>query len=302
MTRAGTVFLDTASPGQAQMADAAVGLAVACPLAGDAAEPVAAEVVQALIEAEASAAPQRLVLRGGDLLRRSEALGLLASARKVAPEVEVWTGAVAMARPEVAAAVRKAGATAVGLPLYGDSAAAHDWMAGQPGHFQRTLKAVQVARGAGLQVVILAPVLRPTFRNLQGLIQKCIPAGVAGVRLVAPDGPDQPTHPLLVPHAMSGPHVRAALTVAQAGKLAVWSWRLPPCILGDFAKSQCGPIGNEATRSVAQEGTVDVGAYEYGPLCDQCSWHSRCPGISSARAAGHGWVGLVPRQDSPAGV
>jgi hypothetical protein len=255
---------------------------------------VAAQAVEVLIQAQTSTSPQRLVLRGGDLLRRPEALSLLALARKVAPEVEVWTGAVAMARPEVAAAVRKAGATAVGLPLYGDSAAAHDWLAGQPGHFQRTLKAVQVARAAGLQVVILAPVLRPTFRNLQGLMQKCLPAGVFGVRLLAPDGPDQPTHPLLVPHAMSGPHLRAALTVAKAGKLAVWTWRLPPCILGEFAASQ-----SEASPIAAGDTAVatDDLAYEYGPLCDQCSWHSRCPGISNARAAGHGWVGLMPRQD-----
>jgi hypothetical protein len=297
MTRAGTVFVNTASPGQAQLTDAAVGLAVACPLAGDAGQPASAQELEGLIEAQTSAKPQRLVLRGGDLLRRPEALSLLALARKVAPEVEVWTGAVAMARPEVAAAVRKAGATAVGLPLYGDSAAAHDWLAGQSGHFQRTLKAVQVARAAGLQVVVLAPVLRPTFRNLQGLMQKCIPAGVFGVRLLAPDGPDQPTHPLLVPHAMSGPHLRAALTVAKAGKLAVWSWRLPPCILGDFAASQLDTSPNAAPVGAATEA---ADAYEYGPLCDQCSWHSRCPGISSARAAGHGWVGLMPRQDSPA--
>jgi len=144
-------------------------------------------------------------------------------------------------------------------------------------------------------VVILAPVLRPTFRNLQGLMQKCLPAGVFAVRLLAPDGPDQPTHPLLVPHPMSGPHLRAALTVAKAGKLAVWTWRLPPCILGEFA---AGQVQAGSVTGHIRAAATDESAYEYGPLCDQCSWHSRCPGVSSARAAGHGWVGLLPRQDS----
>ena len=285
----GTVFVHTASPSR-QIDDAATALSVACPVGWDAAADVADDAVLAALTRAAAAKPRRLVLRGGDLLQRRGALAVLGQARQLAPEVEVWTQAGPLLRAEVCAAIRKAGATHVGIPIYGDNAEGHDFVAGMPGHFQRTLRAAQTARTAGLQVVLLAPLLRPTFRGLQGLVQKCVPAGISALRVLAPPGPDREAHPLLVPLAMTAPHLRAAMAVA--GKLPLWPVELPSCVTGRLDGERAA-----AEWASSHQPSADAQA-EYGPACDTCPARPGCPGQSAARAAAHSWVGLVP----PAGA
>lgn len=283
----GTVFVHTASPAR-HATDAATALAVACPVASGARDDVDDEAVAAALARAAKLGAKRVVLHGGDVLQRRGALALLGEAKKSAAEVEVWTQAAPLLRPEVCAAIRRAGASHVGLPMYGDSAEGHDYIAGTTGHFQRTLRAAQAARSAGLQVVLLAPLLRPTFRGLQGLVQKCVPAGISALRVLAPAGPDRDAHPLLVPLAMSAPHLRAAMAVALAGKLPLWPVALPICVTGLVDAPRVA-----AEWALATEPGADDQA-EYGPACDTCAARSACPGQSAARAAAHGWVGLVP--------
>ena len=95
--------------------------------------------------------------------------------------VEGWVYPAAAVPTAYLEAVVRAGATLLAVPLYADTAAGHDFIAGQPGHFQRTLAALQAIRQAGAQAVVLAPLLRPSYRQLPMLVQKCVPAGVAAL-------------------------------------------------------------------------------------------------------------------------
>lgn len=268
--------------------------AVACPVCGGDAGPGRVEALVAaedLATAWAGLAAAHLVLRGGDLLARPEALDLLASARQGgANELELWTQAPALARPGVAQAVVRAGATAIAVPLYADTAAGHDFVTGQPGHFQRTLAALQAIRQAGAQALVLAPLLRPSYRQLPLLVQKCVPAGVAGLRLIALSGQDRMPHPLLAPLALVGPAVRAAVRTAQAARRPVQVLGVPACVLGDEVAAVTQP-------TVVGPAGLPVPPSEQGRPCIDCSWRDRCPGVAAGLVHQHGWVGLAARVD-----
>jgi MoaA/NifB/PqqE/SkfB family radical SAM enzyme len=268
--------------------------AVACAVCGGDAGPGRAAALVAANElavALAGLGAAQLTLRGGDLLARPEALDLLAAARHGgAHALELWTQAPALARPGVAQAVVRAGATAIAVPLYADTAAGHDFVTGQPGHFQRTLAALQAIRQAGAQPIVLAPLLRPSYRQLPLLVQKCVPAGVAGVRLLALSGQDRMPHPLLAPLALVGPAVRAAVRTAQAARRPVQVLGVPACVLGDEAAALVQP-------KVEVPAGLSAAASEHGRPCADCSWRNRCPGVTEGLVRQHGWVGLEARGD-----
>lgn len=239
-------------------------------------------------------------LRDGEILLRPEALDLLSQARRDgARKLSVWTAGALLARPGTAEAVRKAGATQVVVGLFGDSAAAHDYVTATPGHFARVLAGMQASRKAGLSVWVVAPLLRPTFRGLPLMVQKVIPGGVTGVRLWAPGGPDRVQHPLLAPLAVMAQTVRhAAHLLATAGRGCAID-QVPACLLGDVAEF-APPLPRYNARHNGQREPPAIG--EFGPACEQCAWRSGCAGQTVDRARLHGWVGLDARMDPPTGA
>jgi hypothetical protein len=272
--------------------------AVACPLCRGDAEPgrvaatVDAEAVRSALKTACDQGATSITLRDGDLLARPEALDLLAEARSGGVHgIEVWTSGLLLAQPGAAQRVGRAGASHVAAPLFGDSAASHDYVAGQPGHFQRTLAGLKRARAAGLHTVVLAPILRATYRNLPQLIQKSLALDVSAFRLVAALGQDRPRHPLLAPLAMSMNALQAALQVAQAAARPATVLDVPACLLGEGARWLATPV------IVATTASAD--AHEHGRACELCSWRGRCPGLPVGLARQHGWQGLVARSDDP---
>ncbi len=263
-----------------------------------------AEAVLTAIRAGLAAGHRHFDLLGGELLLRPEALDLLTQARREGAQgLAVWTAGALLARPEAALRIRQAGATQVVVGLFGDSPAAHDYVAGNEGHFQRVLAGLRAARAAKLGVWVAAPLLRPTFRGLPGLVQKTLPAGVAGVHLWAPPGPDRSSQPLLAPLPLMAPWVQAAVKILATAKRP---WRvdgLPACLMGEWARLQPEwPQWSAATLPPANPADGEQSPQEpneFSPRCDECTWRSGCPGLPAPRARSHGWLGLQPRTDAP---
>ncbi len=248
-----------------------------------------------------------LVLHGGEVLSRPEALDLVVAARQRGVQhLCVWTSGTLLARPRVASALRHAGVTQVVLPLWGDTASGHDHVAAMDGHFQRILAALQACRAAKLETVVLAPVLRPTLRGLPALVQKAVPAGVTGMYLWAPPGPDRETHPLLAPLQLAAPYVQAAARLLTTAQRDCQIEGLPPCLLGDHASRlvqrtlavdarvpQPLPLPAAAPDAAPRDA-------QHGPPCTSCTWRPVCPGLASYRATAHGWATMSARSDPPA--
>ena len=242
-----------------------------------------------LLAAAALAKPAQLLLAGGELVLRADALQLLAKLRQIAPHVEVQTAGPLLARPGLCAALREAGATHVRVVLFGDTPAGHDYVAQSPGHFQRVLQGIARARQAGLHVGATLPVLRPTFRGLQTLVQKAVPAGITRLHLWAPPGPDRAAHPLLAPLPLVAPHVQAALRLAQTAGLLATVVGIPICLLGTFAAL----AAQNQTLSPGDTAAKPDATGSYGAVCGACVARPNCLGVAPTRAAAHGWVGFT---------
>jgi len=275
--------------------------AVACPLCpssgASGTEPMAvasADAVVAALQAARDAGATSVALRGGELLARPEALDLLRQARALGfAAIELWSSGVALARPGVAEQVVAAGASHLAVALYGDTAAGHDYVAQVDGHFARAVAGLRRARAAGARTAVVAPILRPSFRNLARIVQKSIPIDVGAVHLVAPTGRDRAAHPLLVPLPMAAPYLRAAVEVARAGRRRLTVRGVPACLLADH--------GGEAlatTPEFAADGSQSP-AFGHGPPCQTCTWRGPCRGQLVSLAEQHGWLGLAARSDLP---
>jgi hypothetical protein len=235
-----------------------------------------------------------IVLRGGDVLQRADALEILAGARSAGfAEIEVWTAGIALARPGAAEAVQAAGATGVALALHGADATAHDWCCGRDGGQKRTLAAIKRSLAAGLKVTVLATVLRPTYRSLVPLVRQALALPIAGVRFVAVAAPDRSEHPLSPPPVLAGPHVATAVKVVRAGRRSVAVDGMPPCVLGET-----GALGlrTEPVQVCDDVAVPQPGAF--GPPCEACTWRAVCPGFAPELLALHGWTGVDARSDS----
>ncbi len=283
--------------------------ASACPLCGSDApapgseeqagrsDPIAsADAVLAAVKAVRERGATRLTLRGGDLATRPEALDLLAESRKLGFEaVEVWSAGPALARPGTAAQLVAAGASHLAVPLYGDTAPAHDYVSGVPGTFRYVLEGLRKSAAAGARTTLLLPLLRPTVRNLPLLVRHAQALEAAGLRLLAPPGPDRLAHPLLAPLLLAAPYVRATLQLANSARRRVAVQGMPPCLLAEF-----GPLALREpplTWSALTGAAVTVPPGAFGKPCQTCTWKSRCPGVQSGLATRLSWSHLEPRTD-----
>jgi AdoMet-dependent heme synthase len=118
----------------------------------------AAEGRRLLDALRATTNPPRVVLTGGDPLRRSDFWALLEHGVGIGLGVSVAPSATPLLTIEVGRRLRRAGAEAMSLSLDGADAARHDGLRGVPGCFDRTVAAARaaVAEGLPLQVNTLA--------------------------------------------------------------------------------------------------------------------------------------------------
>jgi radical SAM protein len=107
-----------------------------------------------------------LVLTGGDVLMRPDALELAAYATSLRIPVALAPSVTPRLTPGAVARIREAGVKAVSISLDGASAATHEGIRGVDGHFERTLEAIRMLRRAGFVVQVNTVAMRENVEEL----------------------------------------------------------------------------------------------------------------------------------------
>ncbi len=120
------------------------------------------------------APPPILVVTGGDPLARHDIFSLIAEAGRLGLRVAL-APAVSPSLFEAADRLRELGVQAISISLDGASAETHDAIRQVPGHFDRTLEAMQMLVSKGFTVQINSTVMRKNVEELAdiaGLLAK----------------------------------------------------------------------------------------------------------------------------------
>ena len=257
--------------------------------------------VDGAISAAVAAGAREIALVGGEVLLQAELPARIQAARAAGVgRLWVWTDGRVLARPGAAAKVRQLGIAGVGVILWGAEAGAHDYVAGRKGRFSAALKGLKAARTAGLRIGVVAPILRPTYRDMGLLVQRSLAIGVGRFDFVAMPGPDRPLHGLLPHLEMAAPHVERAMAMAAAGGRKARTWHVPHCLLA--AKHR--PTGPGAlwwgSRRLGQAPAArdNVSHFERkrAGACASCALWSSCAGPLANYVDQHGESGLVGQQ------
>jgi radical SAM protein len=123
--------------------------------------------------------PCVLVLTGGDPLKRPDLFAIVEAAVARGLEVALAPSVTPLLTAETIQRLAHAGVHRIGLSLDGPEAAGHDAFRGVPGAFDATLRAIAVARAAGLQLQINSSVTAVSavrLRSLGRLIETIRPA------------------------------------------------------------------------------------------------------------------------------
>ncbi len=116
--------------------------------------------------AAVSAPTPHLIFTGGDPLKRSDLMELVAHAVAAGIQVSVSPAVTPLLTKENLHAMRAAGVDAISLSLDGPDAARHDGLRGVPGTFVRTLEAMRDVVEAGLLVQVNTLVTSATLPDL----------------------------------------------------------------------------------------------------------------------------------------
>lgn len=129
-----------------------------------------AEAVRLLSElALFSDPPPKLVLTGGDPLKRRDLFALVAAAQALGFDVSVSPSGTPLLTPGVVGRLRSAGVGAMSVSLDGSTPERHDAFRGVPGTFARTVAAARAAAHVGLPVQINTLAARETLDDLRGI-------------------------------------------------------------------------------------------------------------------------------------
>lgn len=114
--------------------------------------------------------PPRLVLTGGDPLKRDDLFELIAYAGARGLGVSVAPSATPLLTAEALRRMKDSGVEAISLSLDAPEAEAHDAIRGVPGTFARTLAAAEVARRVGLPFQVNTLVCARTVDGLPAML------------------------------------------------------------------------------------------------------------------------------------
>jgi MoaA/NifB/PqqE/SkfB family radical SAM enzyme len=121
----------------------------------------------------------RLVLTGGDPLKRHDLFELIAVARDRGLGVSVAPSATPLLTRDAVRALRTAGVEAISLSLDGSTAARHDAIRGIAGTYERTLAAASAAREVGLPFQVNTLVCEHTVDDMPAIHEAVIALGAA---------------------------------------------------------------------------------------------------------------------------
>lgn len=183
------------------------------------------------------------------------------------------------------------------VSLHAPIAAAHDFVVGRAGSFERTTKLLENARTLGMAVRLASVLTRSTYRELASMRELLVRLGVQRWQVVYPRlaGRAATQMDSVIPRlALAVPYALHALLAAAAAGIDASISGVPTCLLGPHA-------------SLATEPTADDPRYEAEP-CSRCAARPGCSGISPLYAARFGVRELrlcnaaVPKRNEFAGV
>jgi len=129
--------------------------------------------------APAGDALPRLVLTGGDPLKRADLFHLISAARARGFKVSISPSATPLLTPGVITRFRAAGVEAISLSLDGSRPARHDAFRGIPGTYDRTLATARMAELVALPVQINTLVAGETLGDLPEIYERVCDVGAA---------------------------------------------------------------------------------------------------------------------------
>ncbi len=131
----------------------------------------------AVLEELAKAGTLFLTFSGGEIFLRPDLYEILAAARDLHFDVSLKTNAL-LVTPERAARLREFGVRRVQISVYSDIPDVHDAITKVPGSLQRTLAAIPILLGHGLQVKLACPLMQENLMAYRGVMALAEKLGV----------------------------------------------------------------------------------------------------------------------------
>lgn len=251
----------------------------------------AAEIERAL-----GAGGSRLLVRGptesspatADLVRRARERGF--------SEIVLRTNALACREPAGAEALARLGADGVLVPLFSETAATHDRLAGRERALIDSLSGLRHLARAGLNIEIEIPLLSARVQKaaeIVRLVHRVVPV-LRAVRFFVPHGVPK----LLAPPAWSSPTQGLADAISACRALGVRTRltaadAIPLCALHAHPDLLDAYAFNPKARAPRQHGAV------YAAACESCAVRPQCTGSAPSYHQAHGDAGIVPYAQRP---
>jgi SynChlorMet cassette radical SAM/SPASM protein ScmF len=124
---------------------------------------------------------QSIKLTGGEPLLHPQISRLLAAVRREGLGLAIETNGV-LCTPELAAEITSAGKPSVSVSLDGADAAAHEWVRGVPGSFERALSGIRNLAAAGIRPQVIFSVMRHNTGQVEEVIRLAENLGAGSVK------------------------------------------------------------------------------------------------------------------------
>ena len=248
-------------------------------------EPAFASAVRIERDIEAAAGARTLVLSGGEPTLLPSLVEHVRHARRVGIEsVVLETNAMMLAYPERAAALVEAGLTRIRVGLHAASAAHADDASGTPGGLALTLRGMDRARDAGLEIEASIAITRTNLGELSGLPALAFDHGARELLLrVVTDAEPRwvARYDEIVPAV-----IELALAARERSMIARFDGRygVPLCFFPErrrYPELFAGGVPREAR------------GFERIDACGGCAARARCPGVPASYRPLHGDAGAV---------
>jgi SynChlorMet cassette radical SAM/SPASM protein ScmF len=120
-------------------------------------------------------------LTGGEPLLHPEILRLLAAVRREGLGLTLETNGV-LCTPELAAEIAASGKPLVSVSLDGADAAAHEWVRGVPGSFDRALAGMRNLAAAGIRPQVIFSIMRHNAGQIEAVVRLAEETGAGSVK------------------------------------------------------------------------------------------------------------------------
>ncbi|MEL6347311.1 MAG: hypothetical protein AAFV53_29615 [Myxococcota bacterium] len=225
------------------------------------------------IGADLRAAPSgdRILLAGGEPTLRKDLLKVLSAAGRPAG---LRTDGLALTTAQNRAAVRRAGAGWLRIPLHSSRRDAHDWLVGRDGAAHRTMRTIRDAAAEGWRVEVEITLTRPTTPHLPETVALAGRLGARGVwlRRLRAEGPAADDWIALSPRlGLIRAAVEEAAVIAANQNVHLWIAGLPACFI---------PAAADHIVPTA----------EHGKRCPRCPGSPQCDGVGQTYAERFGWA------------